>query len=198
MITDKSILINYGGKPLEALPPELRRRVESRPRLLEAFQAQARVASMMALKRHEQPEEALSGRLSYALVTRIRNHDFPLPDQPGLVLPEWARMVAVVVFMLGLSVFTHREMLSSESSGPVPLASTASTEAPTLVNLENDSYFIHHNDPFLSHVSLASERVTPFPEHVNRQIRDSFDYLTLMQTNRTERLPLLPVRQSLP
>lgn len=197
MMTPKSILRTYGGQALASVPENIRRRIESRPRLREDFEAQARVAALLSLKRYETPDPALEGRLSHRVELRIRNRDFPLEDVRDEFLPEWARMVAVVVFMLGLSVFTHREMLSSDS--PPPLASdnllSNSSDFPPFAE---GGLPPRYEDPFSTLVSSSPRDLPFFSDSLNQQVRESFDIRPLLETNRHDRLTLLPVRQNLP
>jgi len=110
------VLMMYAGQPLESLPRELQEVLQADPNALASFEMQARIAGLMALKRGEIPDPALEGRLIHRVGTRIRNHaDLAESRRKFFVAPPaWARMVAVITVMLGLSILTHREMLRSE------------------------------------------------------------------------------------
>lgn len=116
-MTEDAIPMQYWGCALEDVPEEIQARLRADPEVLAAFEAQHQVAVLMGLKRYETPDPALEGRLSHRVGLRIEN--LPPPHKEHVwkhwVVPEWARMVAVVSVMLGLSVLVHREMLMNET-----------------------------------------------------------------------------------
>lgn len=113
---DETLISQYAGCSLEELPEDVRTRIEADPQTLDVFLSQHQIARLLVFKRYEVPDPALEGRVVYKVSTRIRNGEvsrsLSLPWR-GMVFPEWARMLAVVVVMLVLSVWTHREMLHS-------------------------------------------------------------------------------------
>jgi len=181
-------LLNYAGTPLDQLPEELREAIENDSELKAEFEQQAVVAGMIALKRYEQPDDAMFGRVQYRVQTRLKNEMSSRP-QPYLDrLPAWARMVAVVVVMLGLSVLTHREMLRAPSEDE-QLTDSALQEAPQPVYPETRSVY----DPIGGGVygSILEGNGSSFGG-LNRQLEADFEALGLLETNATE-TTLLPV-----
>ncbi len=205
MMTDRQILLTYAGRPLEALPEDILRRVERRPRLRAALEQQARVAACVSLKRFEVRDPAAEGRLSHRLLVRIRAGDIPWEAPSLFVLPEWARMLAVVLVMLGLSLLIHREMLVGGGAPPdLPLVHSASPhlEVSPLADAPNPMV-LHHLDPFTTFVELAPQDPAESPAMSTLPgFQDDpflFPPVPGLQTNRFDRSEgFLPVRQSFP
>lgn len=109
--------MKYYGRALKDVPVEIREKIEADPELLSTFETQHRISGLIALKRFERPEPALEDRVCHRVGIRIRNQPSPVKERPWAhwVVPEWARMVAVVVIMLGLSILVHREMLINDA-----------------------------------------------------------------------------------
>ncbi|GEM_PF-1273794 len=105
-------LLDVAGTPVSEWPEELQRQVEGNPELLRVMNEQAQMASLMALKRYEAQGEDARGRLRSRIEERIRNGEARTPPMLDIdALPDWVRMAAAVIVMLGLSVWTHREMM---------------------------------------------------------------------------------------
>jgi len=198
-MTSKQILRTYAGTPPEELPEEVRARLESDSALRDELYAQARTARLMGLKRYETPDPAMPGRIRHRLNVRIENGDTSVdPVWRFDAMPEWARMLAVVIVMLGLSVMTHREMLDNETG---PAGEPAPVEA-TGFALDGGGVgepVFEHMDPFTTYVSFPGEGENEdvLNEVFNPRLRDPYLELGLPSTNRTERTGLLPVFQPL-
>jgi hypothetical protein len=188
------VLKEYAGRPLDDLPEELQDLLSRKPELKKEFEDQAAMADLMALKRYEQPEEAMFGRVHHRAHIQILNAQATASRPLLTQLPGWARVTAVMVFMLGLSVLTHREMLRTEE-GDLPVA--VSTEPDPAAS--EVPFFTMGEDPFSPYVInpsfLDSEE---FPVGLTRSLEEDFEALGLLQTNlqtnRLEKAPLLPVR----
>lgn len=145
------LLIQHAGTPLEDAPDSVKELLRHKPELQESFAAQADVAALLSLKRYEQPDPALEGRLIHRVGTRIRNAPPPRPALHVRLdnLPGWARLAAAASVMLVLSVLTHKEMLRSESAAENGLPAVARTDPGEPVPIHS----ITHVDPFTSLVS---------------------------------------------
>lgn len=107
-------LLEYAGTPLSQWPDDLRQQVEANPELLRMMEEQARMASLMSLKRYEQPSPAASTTIRDRIQDRIQNGEaHPTPKLDFDALTDWVRMAAALVVMLGLSVLTHWEMIQN-------------------------------------------------------------------------------------
>ena len=110
-------LHEYAGLPLEEWPEDLKTRVEENPQWREIVRHQADTARTLSLKQYEHPDPAMEGRVRHRVGVQLRNGavgNRAMGPRPLVFidnLPDWARMAAAVVVMLGLSVMTHREML---------------------------------------------------------------------------------------
>ncbi|MDF3127884.1 hypothetical protein P0Y35_01615 [Kiritimatiellaeota bacterium B1221] len=189
----REILMSQAGVPLNELPEKLRNQIESNPELLQSFQDQARVASLMKLKNYEQPAPEMEGRVLYQVGIRIRNGEHLRGSSRIDMFPDWARMVAVVMVMLGLSIFTHREMLQNNQTGNPVQAAAAAYEAviPPDVELETPQL----SDPFSPVYVILDSEDTPglLTPEFSRELETSFAELGLDLTNRVENSSLLPV-----
>lgn len=188
----KNILLDHAGTPVEELPEDLRRFVESDPELHRSFQEQARIAALMNLKNYEQPDASLEGRVLYKVGLRIRNGEHLRMSNRLDAFPDWARMVAVVMVMAALSLLTHREMLEGPALAP-PERKVADQEIP-MPALETHS-FEQSMDPFAPIYVTLDEQVAPnlmTPEFSN-QIESSMLKLGLNQTNHVHNMDILPV-----
>jgi len=186
-----SILMEFAGLPLDALPKEIQKRVEEDPALKAELERQAEVAGLLQLKTYERPADAMFGRVRHRTRIRLENQVPPREEPLMDRMPAWARMVAVVAVMAAVSVLTHREMLRAPVDADPTLAvpaEAAPTEAP-----EFQQWF--HSDPFTTYV------LNPSPGSVGsgfggltRQLEADFEAMGLEETNRFEEVSLLPVR----
>lgn len=188
----KQLLFSKAGTPLEALSPELRSRIESDPDLLKEFEAQARIASLMRLKNYEMQDPAMEGRTLHRVRTKILNGEH-LRSEPRLeIFPDWARMVAVVLVMLGMSFLTHREMLDDPSvaDDPQMAASVLNNPIPTPSPVKPSHY-----GPFSPVYITFDDGETPnlMTPEFSRQLESSILELGLDLTNRSESATLKPV-----
>jgi len=125
-MTIPSEILEVAGTPVSEWPEELRKNVEENPELLQVLEQQERIASLMALKRYEKPNPAAQEQIRSRIQERIRKGEArtsPLLDIDAL--PDWVRMAAAVVVMLGLSVWTHREMMNGGTGSVENLAGQA-------------------------------------------------------------------------
>jgi len=132
-MNDKKHLFLYAGTPLDELPGDLRERMESNPKLKDELRSQAEIAALLKLKNYEMPDPAMEGRIQHRIETRIKQFPPQSPARSIGLLPDWARMVAVVVVMFSLSLITHREMMdvSAPESETIEFdARSAAAEAP--------------------------------------------------------------------
>ncbi len=189
----KEILMSQAGIPLNELPEKLRKQIESNPAMLQSFQDQARIASLMKLKNYEHPAPEMEGRVLYQVGIRIRNGEHLRGSSRMDMFPDWARMVAVVMVMLGLSVFTHREMLQNSDPG-TPAFTTAAGQA-AVIPLEEDLEAPRLSDPFSPvYVTFdGDESPNLLTPEFSRQLETSFAELGLDLTNRVENVSFLPV-----
>lgn len=194
----KQILLSYAGKPLEKLPAEIRLIVESDPDLAQKFRDQARIASLMQLKTYEQPDPALEGRVLYTVGVRIRNGEHLRASSRLDFFPDWARMVTVVIVMLGLSILTHREMLQNPVDQP--------NEVETAANINNvmpvmgsNSGLKAMNDPFSPIMVSFDTDTSPsvLTPEFSKELESSYLKLGLDHTNRIDNLNLIPVSYTL-
>ena len=185
-----SSYLEYAGQPVEELPPEVIEFLQAHPDMLAEFEQQAEMAGLMRLKNYEVPEEAMFGRVHHRVQVRLVNQ--PSARVPDLLfgLPSWARMVAVVIFMLGLSVITHREMLR-QPAAEVPAFTSSefqSSPQPQPLRFENPGSFTTYV------LSPPLESPTEFRGALTDQVEADFEALGLTETNRFESTSLLPVR----
>ncbi len=110
-------LHEIAGKGLEDLSDSERAHLEANPELKKSFLEQQEVAALMGLKRYELQDPAMEGRLIHRVSLRIQNNQLEMPMHQRIV-PEWARMAAVVAIMLGLSALTHQQMMKQGSELP--------------------------------------------------------------------------------
>ncbi|WFB35142.1 hypothetical protein P3T73_13330 [Kiritimatiellota bacterium B12222] len=192
----KQLLYTYAGTPVDALPEEARALLEKDSALRESFEAQARMASLLKLKTYETPDEAMEGRVLHRVSVRIQNGEH-LRREPMLEgLPDWARMVAVVVVMLGLSVFTHREMMDNPIQGSDIHEGIAERE-PVELSFERPVYV--GNDPFAP-MMLPQEAYTDgeyLSPELSSQLEASILELGLETTDFNQSANMLPVSYSL-
>jgi hypothetical protein len=202
-MNDQELIETYAGQPVESLPAEVREKVEADPTLLSEFHEQARIAALMGLKRFEIPNPDRMQEIRAAISDQVagvqpRKNPMLYLDE----MPNWMRMAAAVVVMLGLSVLTHREMLKSPSED---LVSTLITEAggagsPEGIALQDNAppaYLLNNQDPFTSVVSFPGSKqqnVFNFTPELSQQIQESFLQRSLMETNQVYHSPLMPVR----
>ncbi|MEX2606681.1 MAG: hypothetical protein WD708_04985 [Kiritimatiellia bacterium] len=195
----KHILLMYAGTPVDRLPEEIRSRVEENPELKARLESQARVAGLMKLKNHEIPDEALEGRVRYRVGIRIRNGEHLRTASTLDALPDWARMVAVVVVMFGLSLLTHREMLEDpqvendlQAAAQVEIVEPIPTDTggPYLFQPDSFSTLVLNPDPAGEVWNLTPER--------RLKIEESLLELGLTETNRTQQVNTLPVMFQFP
>jgi hypothetical protein len=197
---DQDLLFEYAGTPLDQLPEAVQQRLQEDPALREELQSQARISQVMGLKRYEKPEPAVAGRVRENIRHQIRNMQ---PGRGILVefppMPDWMRMAAAVMLMLGLSVMTHREMLEPASeeggTGPIELADTL---PPANEMLRPPAYLLHTEDPFVTTVEfpVGSEFGTvPFtlPDDLDEDLESMLLREALRDPYRTGRSPLAPV-----
>lgn len=206
----------YAGLPLEEWPEELKSRVEANPEWREAVRLQAETARWIGMKRYELPDPAMEGRVRHRVGIRIR-HGASAPRPLVFLdnLPDWARMTAAVVAMLGLSVMTHREMLSNgeESSAEGVAQAMAGAENPapaeerTFSTLEAwdpaeatrpPAYLLNHEDPFVTTVRFpkgtdTSDFLFSPSTGLVEEWSASRSVLPVLQTNRAERARTQPV-----
>jgi hypothetical protein len=181
----KKNLLLHSGTPIEDLPDDIRCQLEADPKLMQEFQEQANVASLIKLKSFEQPDPAMEGRVAHRVSVRIQNGEHLRKESKLDALPDWARMLAVVVFMLSLSVLTHREMLNnSDLETDVGLAE-AETEVVFEEDLDMLTPLYAAEDPFAP--TLLKVNTNQFPNlmtpELSRQFESSFIELGLDLAN---------------
>lgn len=197
----KQILMSQAGTPFEELPKEYQERLEADPQKLQEFQEQARVATLMGLKNYEQADPAMEGRVLHRVGIRIRNGEHLRRESRFEALPDWARMVAVVLVMLGLSMLTHREMM--ESTPPESASTESTNDRQVLANakdvvplpdlstpvtpLSSESF----NPVFVTYDSQETPNIMT-PEF-SSQLESSILELGLDLTNRTQNVNTIPV-----
>ncbi|MGA0368358.1 MAG: hypothetical protein ACO3N7_02785 [Kiritimatiellia bacterium] len=188
----KQLLFSKAGTPLDELPIELRSRIESDPDLLKEFEAQARVASLMRLKNYELQDPAMEGRMLHRVRTKILNGEH-LRQEPRLeIFPDWARMVAVVLVMLGMSFLTHREMLDDPLAAEDPQMAATVLDAPIPTP---SPVKLTHYEPFSPVYITFDDQETPnlMTPEFSRQLESSLMELGLDLTNRSDSATLKPV-----
>lgn len=167
---NEETLIQFAGKPLESMPVEIQEQLASDPQLKQALEEQRFVSQLMSLKQYETPDARMSERVRRNVRISI-SKNMPLAQRMSLknahLLPAWARMAAVVVIMLGLSVLTHREMLRYESAESVDLALEAQQQAVDLAATSLRADVVHtselvHRDAFTTH--LPERFLFPLPD----------------------------------
>lgn len=193
----KQTLFSNAGTPVEDLPVEVRDHVESDPQLLQEMQDQARIASLIKLKNYEQPDPEMEGRTLHRVNIRIQNGEHLQKVSRIPVLPDWARMVAVVLFMLTLSVITHREMLDDPSMDSEMESAVVETFVPIepMIVLESKS-----EGPFSTTTIPLPEEEFPnlmTPEFMN-QLESSFFELGLDFSEPEPETYIMPVSLSPP
>jgi len=183
-----SLLKHYAGTPIEELPPEIAEQVKSDSALLAEMEQQAEMASLMGLKRYETPDEAVFGRVQYRTMLQIKNQASARPEPFFFQLPGWARVTAVLAFMLGLSVLTHREMLRTEEEEALASAPVEPVVEPTF------PVFIRGSDPFAPYtLETPLFESDVFSSALTQQLESDFEALGLTETNRVESTFSLPV-----
>lgn len=188
----KEILFTHAGKSLDSLPQELQDQLKQDSRLRGELIQQARVASLLRLKQYEVPDEAMEGRVLHRVGVRIRNGEHLSTARELEFIPGWARMVAVVVVMLGLSVLTHREMLQNNLVGDLQSAGLQEDPLPAVNSLPVPRQL---HDPFSPVYVVFDNQETPnllTPEFAE-QLEISFAELGLDVTNRVEASAFAPV-----
>jgi hypothetical protein len=183
------ILKEIAGMSPDELPEDIRAQLEKNPALKAEVEEQAKVAALIGLKRYETPDEEMFGRVHYRTMIQLRNAQAQAPSPFGWQIPGWARAAAVVMFMLGLSVLTHREMLRTQE-GEAPVAVSTVPEAS-----EPDFQFsFQDSDPFAPYV-LDPALVGPqeFSSGLTRKLEADFEALGLVETNALESATRLPV-----
>jgi hypothetical protein len=112
-------------------------------------------------------------------------------------MPDWMRMAAAVVFMLGLSVLTHREMLREpvEAPGQVPPEALVQEYPAMPEPVKPPAYLLHNEDPFFTRVEFADSSPSPFvlPSGLDPDLEAALMRNSLQETNRLDRLNTLPV-----
>lgn len=188
-MNQKHILLEHAGTPIDALPEEVKAKVIAHPKLRAALEQQADMARLMKLKNYETPDERMFDRVHHRVQIRVKHPASTVPEPYLDQLPSWARMVAVVVVMLGLSVLTHREMLRSPDEVEPGFAAPEAPAPQPFTPL-----FFQDSDPFVTYVFAPS--LKPFdaaPVILTRQLEADFQSLGLMETNALESATLLPV-----
>lgn len=195
----KDILMTYAGTPVDRLPEEIRSRVQDLPGLRAELDAQAEVAGLMKLKIHEIPDAALEGRVRHRVGIRIRNGEHLRTTSRLEAFPDWARMLAVVVVMFGLSLLTHREMLEDpqvatdmQASAQAEIVAPIPTDSGGmyLINPDSFSTWVLNPDPAEGGWDLTPER--------RLKIEESLLELGLTETNRVQQVNTLPVMFPVP
>jgi hypothetical protein len=191
----KNILLMYAGTPVDRLPEEIRSQVEGDPGLRAQLDAQAEMADLMKLKSYERPDAALEGRVRHRVGVRLRNGDHLRSPSRLDALPDWARMVAVVVVMFGLSLLTHREMLEDpEMETDLQTAAQAEPLSPVSTSTHTEPY-IFHEDSFSSVVLNLNPDNTPWELTHDRRLKieESLLELGLTEPERNPNTDWLPV-----
>lgn len=187
-MNNKQTLRSHAGTPIEDLPQDIRIQVEASPKLLQDFQEQANVASLLKLKTYEQPDPSMEGRALHRVGIRIQNGEHLRKESKMDALPDWARMLTVVVFMLALSVLTHREMLDNPDVEPGLGLASGETEAVFEGTMDPFTPLYAAEDPFAP--TLITVDTNEFPNlmtpELSRQFESSFIELGLDFTNRNE------------
>lgn len=183
----KQILLEHAGTPVADLPEAIKRVVESDPALQQTFHDQARCAALLHLKSYETQDPAMEGRILHRVGLRIRNGEHLRRESTFDALPDWARMVAVVVVMLGLSLMTHREML--EQNEMQEGIETAAAIQPIPVSHQPLS------DPFGPVYVQFDDQQTPnlMTPEFTRSLESSILELGLDLSNRQENVNFMPV-----
>lgn len=184
-----TLLKLHAGTPLDKLPDDVIHRLETDSDLREKFEQQAQVAHMMSLKNYEVPDEAMFGRVHYRAHLQIQ-HQLHAPKQSRFTLwPTWARVTAVIMFMLGLSVLTHREMLRTENEETVVTAPPpeAIETLPPLLLEDADPFQPFTFDP----ARIGMDEV---PSVLSRKLEADFKALGLTESTSLEPMNTLPVR----
>lgn len=194
MKTTKHILLMYAGTPVDQLPEEIRSRVEENPGLRAQLDAQAEMAGMMKLKTHELPDAALEGRVRHRVGIRIRNGEHLRTASKLDAFPDWARMVAVVVVMFGLSLLTHREMLE-DPQVETDLQAAAQAEVVEPIPTDSGEPYLYNPDSFSTLVLNPdpAETVWDLTPERRLKIEESLLELGLTETNRVQQVNTLPV-----
>ena len=185
-------LLEHAGLPLDALPEDVVALLEANPALKQEFEQQARMMDLMQLKNYEQPEEAMFGRVQHRVTLRLQNGQVPASEPLMGPLPAWARMVAVVAVMVGLSVLTHREMLRAPEESGGQLAEALDPSAPWSPEVS----FEVSSDPFAPFVFSPTGSPGDASSFVGltEKLEEDFELLGLGETNRLDNTSLLPVR----
>lgn len=186
-------LIEYSGYTLDELPEELLEQLNRDPELKAEFEAQARMADLMELKNYEQPDEAMFGRVQHRVTVRLKQSNGHTASVLPGVIPGWARLVAMVMFMLGLSVVTHLEM--SNDSIEQGIVAIEVQDLPDVEPWLAADAFEMPADPFAPFV-LRSDSVidsdSPFVG-LTEQLERDFEFLGLGETNQVDNVSLIPV-----
>lgn len=183
----KKILLAYAGTPVADLPESVKALVESDPALLKSFEEQARCAALLKLKQYEIQDPAMEGRMLHRVGVRIRNGEHLRRESTLDALPDWARMVAVVVVMLALSLLTHREMLEHEQVTEGVQSASAGDVSPVSAESLADPFgpvFVRFHD---------QEAVNMLTPAFSRELESSILELGLDLSNRLENVNLMPV-----
>lgn len=199
MKNTKHILLTYAGTPVDQLPEEIRSRVEENPELRAQLDAQAEVAGLLKFKTHEIPDAALEGRVRHRVGIRIRNGEHLRTSSKLEVVPDWARMVAVVVVMFGLSLLTHREMLT-DPQVETDLQAAAQAEIVEPIPTDTGGPYLFHQDSFSTLVLNPQPAGDLWDLTPDRRLRieESLLELGLTETDRVQQLNTLPVLFQVP
>ena len=197
-MNDIDWLHEAAGTPLDELPEEVKAKLDQDAELREALRAQADVARWMGLKRYEQPDSGLEARVRERVRAGIRNgQGRSRPMISFDAMPDWVRMAAAVVFMLGLSVLTHREMLRAPESGSGvdPAATLTRADLPRAEPIGPPGYLLNTENPFVTQVWMPVNERESFklPAGLDPDVEAGLLGDSLFQTNRSERVDLLPV-----
>jgi len=194
-MNNKQTLWSHAGTPIKDLPQDIRIQVEASPKLLQDFQEQANIASLLKLKTYEQPDPSMEGRVLHRVGVRIQNGEHLRKESKLDALPDWARMIAVVLFMLTLSILTHREMLDNPDVEPDLGLALGETEAVFEGSIDLSTPLYAIEDPFAP--TLITVDSNEFPNlmtpELSKQFESSFIELGLDFTNRNENDNVIPV-----
>lgn len=188
-------LKEIAGMSWDDLPEEVRKNLEKNPALKAEFDEQAAVAALIGLKRYETPDGEMFGRVHYRTRIQLQNTRARATTSVGWQIPGWARAAAVVLFMLGLSVLTHREMLRTEEEPPVAVSTSQEAAGPgPEAGGPGVEFSFQGTDPFAPY-ALDPGLLGPqeFSTGLTRKLEADFEALGLTETNGLKSATRLPV-----
>jgi hypothetical protein len=114
-------------------------------------------------------------------------------------LPDWARMMAVVVVMFGLSLLTHREMLE-DPQVETDLQTAAQAEIVDPIPTDSGGPYLFNPDSFSTLVlnPYPDEAVWDLTPERRLKIEESLLELGLTETNHVQQVNTLPVMFQVP